>query len=75
MSLSRLLQSSTLTKEETRCITAAFELTLYMLCIQDRDGDPLTESIAKKVIKIAQSGVQNPAEISALTIKELGAVH
>jgi hypothetical protein len=36
------------------------------------DGDdPLTEMIAKKIIKIAQTGIKDPAQISALVIKEL----
>lgn len=40
------------------------------LCVKDRD-DPLTEMIAKKIVKIAQTGISEPAEISALAIKEL----
>ena len=33
--------------------------------------DPLTEIIAKTVIKVAQTGISDPAEISAQAIKEL----
>jgi hypothetical protein len=33
---------------------------------------PLAEMIAKKIIEIAQTGVREPADISALAIKELG---
>ena len=51
-------------------ITAAYEQALHTLCVKDRD-DPLTEMIAKKIIKIAQTGVRDPAQISALAIKEL----
>jgi hypothetical protein len=36
---------------------------------QDR---PLTEMIAKTIIKIAQTGVYDPAQLSALAIKQLG---
>jgi hypothetical protein len=43
---------------------------LHTLCVKDRD-DPLTEMIAKKIIKIAQTGVHDPAQISALAINEL----
>jgi hypothetical protein len=32
---------------------------------------PLTEMIAKKIIKIAQTGIQDPAQLSALAMKEL----
>jgi hypothetical protein len=56
--------------EKVSRITAAYEQVLYTLCVKDRD-DPLTEMIAKKIIKIAQTGVHDPAQISALAIKEL----
>ncbi|OAF07688.1 hypothetical protein AYJ54_17440 [Bradyrhizobium centrolobii] len=51
-------------------ITAAYDQALHTLCVEDRD-DPLTEMVAKKIIKIAQSGLHHPAEIAALAIKEL----
>ncbi|MGX9431179.1 MULTISPECIES: hypothetical protein [Bradyrhizobium] len=51
-------------------MTAAYEQALRILCVKDRD-DPLTEMIAQKIIKIAQSGIKDPAQISALAIKEL----
>lgn len=51
-------------------ITKAYEQTLHTLCVKDRD-DPLTELVAKRIIKLAQSGVHDPAEISALAVKEL----
>ena len=51
-------------------ITAAYEQALHTLGIKDCD-DPLTEMIAKKIIKITQTGVHDPAEIAALAIKEL----
>jgi hypothetical protein len=40
------------------------------LCVKDRD-DPLTETIAKQIIKIAQAGVHDAAQLSALAIAEL----
>jgi hypothetical protein len=57
--------------EEISRITEAYEQALHTLCVRDRD-DPLTEMIAKTIIKIAQTGVHDAAEISALTIKQLG---
>jgi hypothetical protein len=57
--------------EEISRITEAYEQALHTLCVRDRD-DPLTEMIAKTIIRIAQTGVQDAAEISALTIKQLG---
>jgi hypothetical protein len=70
MAIYRLLQNSTLEPETVSRITEAYERALHTLCVKDRD-DPLTEMIAKKIIKIAQTGVHDPAQISALAINEL----
>ncbi|MGY8634621.1 hypothetical protein RAD15_19285 [Bradyrhizobium sp. 14AA] len=64
------LQTHGMESKEVRRITDAYARALNILCVQDRD-DPLTEMIAQKIIKIAQSGVHDPAEIAALAIKEL----
>ena len=70
MAIYRLLKNSTLEPEEISRITEAYEQTLHTLCVKDRD-DPLTEMIAKQIIKIAQAGVHDAAQLSALTIAEL----
>jgi hypothetical protein len=57
--------------EEIRRLTTAYEQTLRTIGLVDRN-DPITELIAKKIIEIAQTGVREPADISALAIKELG---
>jgi hypothetical protein len=67
----RLFQNSPLGPEEIERLGSAYELTLKALFLKDRN-DPLTELIAKKIIEIGQTGVKEPAEISALTIKGLG---
>ena len=74
MAIYRLLENSALglVPKEVRCVIEAYEQTLHTLCVKDRD-DPLTEMVATKIIKIAQTGVQDPAQLSALTIKELSA--
>ena len=71
MAIYRLLQNSTMQPEEISRITEAYEQALHTLCVKDRD-DPLTETIAKTIIKIAQTGVHDPAQLSALAIKQLG---
>jgi len=71
MAIYRLLMNSTLQPEEIARITKAYEQALHTLCVKDRD-DPLTELIAKNVIKIAQTGVHDMAQLSALAIKGLG---
>ncbi|SPP95117.1 conserved protein of unknown function [Bradyrhizobium vignae] len=55
---------------EIACITKAYEQTLRALCVKDRD-DPLTELVAKTIIKIAQTGLKDPAQISAQAITQL----
>jgi hypothetical protein len=56
--------------DEISRVTAAYQQAFHMLCVKDRD-DPLTEMIAKTIIKIAQAGVHDPAQLSALAIKQL----
>jgi hypothetical protein len=70
MAIYRLLKNSTLEPEEISRITEAYAQALQTLCVKDRD-DPLTEMIAKKIIKIAQIGVHDAARLSALAIAEL----
>ena len=73
MAIYRLLENSSLGlgPKEVNCIIEAYEQALHTLCVKDRD-DRLTEMIAKTIIKIAQTGVHDAAQISALTIKRLG---
>ncbi|WP_213290499.1 hypothetical protein [Bradyrhizobium sp. sGM-13] len=73
MAIFRLLENSSLElgPKEVNCIIEAYEQTLHTLCVKDRD-DPLTEMIAKMIIKIAQTGLYDPAQLPALAIKELG---
>jgi len=51
---------------------AAYEQALKALRLADR-ADPVTELVAKKIIDIARTGESDPARISALAIKALGA--
>jgi hypothetical protein len=66
----RLLRNHAMGPKEVGRIAAAYEEALRILCVKDRD-DPLTEMVAQNIIKIAQSGIKDPAQISALAIKEL----
>jgi len=71
MAIYRLLQNSPLGPEEISVLTDAYERTLKALSLVDRN-DPLTEMIAKKIIELAQRGVREAKQLSALAIKELG---
>jgi hypothetical protein len=72
MPILRLLQKNMpMEPEEISRLTTAYEQTLRGIGLVDRD-DPLSEMVAKKVIKIARSGVRDPTDIAALAIMELG---
>src|SRR5258705_12956802 len=71
MAIYRLLKKSTLGPEEISRIIAAYEQALDTLCVKDRD-DRLTEIIAKKIIKIAQTGDHDVAQLSAQAIYRTG---
>ena len=65
------LRNCTLEPHEISRIIVAYEQALHTLCVKDRD-DPLTEMIAKTIMKIAQTGGHEPAQLSALAIEQLG---
>jgi len=67
----KLLQNTPLGPDEISRLTKAYERTLKALRLKDRD-DPLTQLIAKKIFEIGQTGIEDPAEISKLAIKQLG---
>jgi hypothetical protein len=71
MAIYRLLKGSPLEPELIRRLEAAYEKTLRDIGLVDRD-DPITEMVGRKLIEIAQTGVQDPAQLSALAIKEIG---
>ncbi|MBR0693171.1 hypothetical protein [Bradyrhizobium lablabi] len=70
MVIDRLLHGCAIDTETISRITAAYERALHTLCVKDRD-DPLTEMIAKTIIKVAQTGIKDPLKISMQAIKEL----
>jgi hypothetical protein len=68
MAIYRLMQNSTMKPNEISCITAAYEQTLHTLYVKDRD-DPLTEMIAKTIIKIAQAAFTTPRRFRLWRLK------
>jgi hypothetical protein len=71
MPIYRLLQNLPMGPDEINRMTTAFENALRTVGIEDRN-DPMAEMIAKKIVEIAQTGVRDPAEISAQAISTLG---
>jgi hypothetical protein len=71
MPICRLLQNLPMGPDEIARLTTAYEQTLRTIGLVDRN-DPITEMIARKIIEIGQRGVRDPAQLSKLTIKEMG---
>jgi hypothetical protein len=68
--IDRLLNGSTLSAEKIAQLKTAYDSALRALHLVDRN-DPIAEIVARKIIEIGkQSG--DAAEISRLTVKELG---
>jgi hypothetical protein len=72
MAIYRILQNSPLGPEEINQLVAAYERTLEMLGLIDR-SDPVTELVAKRLIAIRQTGVNDPVHLSNRAIEDLSA--
>ena len=70
MAIYRLLQRQAFDPEAVECLTAAYEAALKLLRISNTD-DPITETIAQRIIEIAQTGVRDPAKLCAAALKRL----
>jgi hypothetical protein len=71
MPINRVLKDSKLGPEEVKRLNAAYTYALRSLSLIDRN-DPLTEMIARKIIEVGETGVNDPLEISAIVIRKLG---
>ncbi len=71
MTIHRLLRNTTFGPEEIARLVTAYELTLRSLGLKDR-SDPITQIVAEKIIALGRSGIEDPAEISKLAVKDLG---
>ena len=71
MAIHRLLRNAVFEPKDIERLVAAYELTLRALRLKDRD-DPITQLVAEKIIAIGRLGIEDPAEIFKLALKELG---
>lgn len=71
MAIYRLIQNTVFEPEDIERLVTAYELTLVALRLKARD-DPITQLVAEKIIAIGRLGIEDPAEISKLALKELG---
>jgi hypothetical protein len=69
MPINRLIAQ--LDRPEIERLQSAYEIALKALGLVERN-DPLTELVARKIIQIGEIGVDDPAQLSARAIKELG---
>jgi hypothetical protein len=70
MTIHSLLNNAAFGPEEVARLVAAYELALRALGLRDR-SDPLTQIVAEKIIAVGRLGIEDPAEISNVVLKEL----
>jgi hypothetical protein len=58
----RLLQHQAFDPDDIRVMTTAYKDALRVLRLKNRD-DPVTETVAQKIIEIAQTGVRDPTAV------------
>ena len=71
MTINRLLSRTLAGPEEIRLLNEAYGLALRAMHLVDRN-DPLTEMVAKKIIEISKAGINDPAQVCQLAIKDFG---
>ncbi len=71
MTIFRLQKDTTFAPEDIARLVTAYEQTLRALGLKDR-SDPITQLVAEKIIAVGRLGIEDPAEISKLALKELG---
>ena len=70
MTIHRLQQATTFGPEEIERLVTAYEQTLRALNLTNRI-DPITQLVAEKIIAVGRLGIEDPAEISQVALKEL----
>ena len=71
MTIYGLLKNTTFGPEEIERLVTAYEETLRVLGLKDR-SDPITQLVAEKIIAVGRLGIEDPAEISKVALKEMG---
>ena len=71
MAIYKLIQNYAFEPADIERLAMAYEQTLRALRLKERN-DPITQLVAEKIIAIGRLGIEDPAEISKLALKELG---
>jgi hypothetical protein len=66
----QLIRNLSLGPEDVEKLTTAYEDALIKLQLSNRT-DPITTIIAQRIIEAAKTGVRDPAQLSAMAIKDL----
>jgi hypothetical protein len=67
----RIMQQRAFSPEDVSRLSEAYEAALKVLDLPSR-ADPVTETVAKRIIEAAERGITDPAKICAAALKELG---
>ena len=70
MAIYKLLQDTAFEPKDNERLVTAYEQTLRALRLKNR-SDPITQLVAEKILAIGRLGIEDPAEISELALKEL----
>jgi len=70
MAIYRFLQNSAFAPEDIAPLVVAYEDCLRTLKLSSR-SDPITETVAKKIIEIAQTGIRDAAQLGRLALEEI----
>jgi hypothetical protein len=71
MAIQRQLAEAAFGPADVRVMTSAYEAALKLLKLNDKQ-DPITELIASKIIEIYRQGENDPPQLCARALKELG---
>ena len=71
MAIHRLLENQAFGPADIEQMVTALEQALAVLALKSRD-DPATELVARKIIKVAQTGERDTARICSRALAELG---
>ena len=70
MAIYRLLQNSAFEPEDIARLASAYELALNILKLESQN-DPFTETVARKIIDVAQTGEKSPERICAQAVERI----
>ena len=71
MAIYKLLEKSAFGPDDIERMTSAYEGALLLLGLKDRT-DPLTETVARHIFDVAQTGEKDPDLICVFALRRMG---